>query len=167
MRGGTIAGVLSRAEATQQAILALALAPRRHRRGAAMPTRELSVVARDCSRLAAVLAVAAPGVLRARQPARPLPRQRAGPDRRDRHDAGDSRRARSTSRSDRSFAVCGVVAGVLAKARAAAAGCRRSAPCAAGAALGAINGGWSPTLAFRRSSSRWRRWSRCAMGCDG
>ena len=124
MHGGTIAGMLSRAEATQEKILALALGHclmlERHR-------REISLVVAILA-LGAVLAVVAPGFFTLRQSARPDAGQHAGADRGARHDAGDSHR---TDRYLGGLAVCDLQRGrgsVRAHGAADAAGGRGGVP---------------------------------------
>ena len=168
MHGGRLAGVLDRAEATQEGILALALGE--HGRGsraldaAPLPARArgrrgLGPAARRRRRRRAVL-------LQRRQPARPGAEQRAAAGRRGRDDARDPRRP------DRHLDRLAVRDRARVR-RAAREGGRRNAAAArerAGARRGAR--GASTACSWRgsgcrRSSSRWRRSWPGATACAG
>ena len=120
--------MLDRAEATQERVLELALGSRRASRharaaGGGDERRQTGSVgiAASCSVAAAyallllVLAGGRPVVLQRREPARPRGEQRAGAGGRGRDDAGDPRR-RDRHLGRLAVRVCGVVAGLLAKA---------------------------------------------------
>ena len=170
MHAGTISGVLSRAEATQDAILALAL-----EQPAPSPPRH----ATECRRT--------PRESRSRLPSRrwrsssPSPRRAISP----RGNLSDMFLANLpvllvalgmtlvivTGEIDISvgsmFAICGVVAGILAKAGMPVwLACAAGMPGGRGARIAERRAG-RRTSASRRSSSRWRRWWRCATVCAG
>ncbi len=160
-------------EATQARIMSLALASeppdrdgRHERRGLQRHRREVSVAIAIVA-LAAVLAVVAPAFFAARQPARSVPRQPAGADRRARHDAGHPHRPdRHLGRLDlRDLRASSPACWPRPACR-----CRwwRWRACAVGARARRRQRRARRLRAHpvdRRR--RWRRWWRCATGCAG
>ena len=153
MHGGTIVGVLDRAEATQERVLELALGEHTSEftaLGAAERPRDRALATlgrhkRELPPAAALLAVllgvlvAAPSFFGAGEPARPRAEQRAGAARRGRDDAGHPRR-RDRHLGRLAVRVCGVVAGLLGEGRACRSARRAGRRARVGAAMGAVNG---------------------------
>ena len=130
-----------------------------------LPRRELSV-GFALAVLFLLLAIAGAGILRAAKPPRFGRGRRGAAHRRERDDARDPDPANRHLRSDRSLPSAGWCSDCSPRQDGRCRSPRRGAV-AAGAMMGALNGGWSRVSACPRLSSRSPRWSRCGKPCDG